>query len=429
MKKMVKRKKINLVAKKFAKGLKFFGPGFVTGAADNDPSGIGTYSIAGSAYGLSLLWLCPFLFPLMFVMQEMCARIGLATSSGLTFNMKKVFHPTILYMSIFLLVIANIINIGADIAIMAAATTLVLDLDFKLLSIIITTVIIVMEIFISYHIYSKVLLALAFFLFSYVITAFLTVQNWTEIFQHAFIPTFKFNKEFVLLVTGFFGTTISPYLFFWQTSHEIENKLDKTDHNNSSHHIKKLIRKMRFDTFTGMLFAQIIIFFIVVTCFSSLHVNGITNIVTANDAASALGPLAGQWSSWIFTIGIIGAGFLGVPVIAGSSAYALAEIFEQPEGLSHKFKNAMFFYGIIAFSSLIGLAINFVGINPIKALLYAAVVNAIVSVPIVAFVILLANNKAIMGKHKNNFWSNFLGLATFCTILFCAVLTIYLFLV
>jgi len=422
-----KRKKINRLAKKFARGLKTIGPGFVTGAADNDPSGIGTYSVAGAMFGLSLLWLCPFLLPLMFTIQEMCARIGLVTSNGLSANMKKFFPKSIVLIIVSLLVIANVINIGANIAIMAASAQLISGLNPKLLAIIITSTVIIMEVFIPYHFYSRILLTLTFFLFSYTITAFLTSPNWLYILKHAITPTFKLKKEFVILATGFLGTTISPYLFFWQTSHEIEDKLEKMDYDHSPYHLKKIIHKMRLDTFIGMLFAQVAIFFIIVTCFSTLHVNGITNITTASDAAIALRPLAGKWASLIFSIGIIGAGFLGIPVIAGSAAYALAEIFEQPESLSYAFKNALFFYSIIIFSSLLGLSINLIGINPINALLYAAVINGIVSVPIIAFILILANKKKLMHHHKNGFLSNFLGLATFVAMLTCAILTIYFF--
>ena len=405
---------------------KVFGPGVITGAADNDPSGIGTYSMAGARYGLGLLWLCPLLFPLMFVIQEMCARVGLTTSNGLAGNMRKVLPKPILYMTIFLLVIANVINIGADIAIMAAVAKLILGLNFKLLAVCITILIILMEIFIPYHFYSRILLGFALVLFAYVITAFLVPVDWSQVFKSLVVPTFKFNKEFVLLATGFVGTTISPYLFFWQTSHEIEDKLDRSDGDNSQNHIKELIIKMRFDTFTGMFYAQIITFFIVVTCFSTLHVNGLINIETASDAAAALKPLAGEWAYLLFAVGIIGAGFLGIPVIAGSAAYALSEIFGHPEGLFHKFRNAMFFYSIIAFSTLIGLTINFIGINPIRALLYAAVINAIASVPVLLFVIILANNKGVMGKYRNGFWSNAFGLLTFMLMFVCAILTLYL---
>jgi Mn2+/Fe2+ NRAMP family transporter len=391
MPKHSKRKKINRLAKKFARGLKILGPGFVSGAADNDPSGIGTYSIAGAMYGLSLLWLCPFLLPLMFTMQEMCARIGLVTSQGLTANMKKFFPRPIIYGAIILLVIANIINISANIAIMSASAQLVSGINFNILAIIFTGTIILMEVFVPYNIYSKILISLAFILFSYVIVAFMTNVDWLYVFKHTITPRFTFNKNFIILVTGYIGTTISPYLFFWQSSHEIEDKLDNMDFNHYSYHRNKLIQKMRLDTFIGMLFAKIVIFFIIVTCFSTLHSHGITNITSASEAAFALKPLAGQWAYLLFCIGIIGTGFLGIPVIAGSAAYAMAEIFNKPEGLSYKFKDAMFFYSIIIFSLLLGLLINFSGINPIKALLYAAVINGIISVPITAIVLILGS--------------------------------------
>lgn len=422
-----KRSRIRWLGKKFAQGLRTIGPGFVTGAADNDPSGIGTYAMAGTMYGLSLLWICPFVLPFMFAMQEMCARIGIVTSSGLSSNMKRIFPKTIIIAPILSLVIANIINIGANIAIMASAAQLVTGLNFKLLAIVMTITIILMEVFISYHVYSRILLIFALFLFSYVIVAFIVSQNWINVLKHAVFPTFSLERNFIVLATGLLGTTISPYLFFWQTSHEVENKLDNFDHDHSSYHIKKLLSSMRLDTFIGMFFAQTVTFFVMVTCFSTLHVNGITNIATASDAAAALKPLAGQWAYLLFSIGIIGAGFLGIPVIAGSAAYPLAEIFEKPEGLSHPFRNAMFFYSIIALSSLIGLAINFVGINPVKALVFAAVINAMAAVPIIACVIILANKTKIMHSHKNGILSNVLSLITFTAMLVCSIVTIYFF--
>ncbi|MFH0898263.1 MAG: Nramp family divalent metal transporter [bacterium] len=410
------------IKNKALKTLKILGPGFVTGSADDDPSGIGTYSIAGAKYGLLLAWLVPFQLPLMFAIQEMCARIGLVTGKGLAANMKRFFPKPILYCAIFILIFANIINIGADITIMAASANLVSGLSGNVLAITITIIIILMEIFISYHVYSKILLFFSIFLLAYVITAFITTQNWLEVLQYTFTPHFKFDKDFILVMTGFIGTTISPYLFFWQTSHEIENNLDQGVTNRSKRILKKSIIKTHTDTFLGMLFSQIIALFIVITCYSVLHAHGTTEINSAYDAALALKPLAGEWASWLFAIGIIGAGLLGIPVLAGSCAYALSELFNYKEGLSYKFKDALFFYGVIATSTLIGLLINFIGINPIKMLLYAAVVNGIAAVPLVAFVIILANKKEVMGTNKNGLFSNIVGGINFSIMLLSAIL-------
>jgi Mn2+/Fe2+ NRAMP family transporter len=407
---------------KIKKITKIVGPGFVTGASDDDPSGIGTYSVAGAKYGLQTLWLVPFLFPLMFVIQEMCARIGIATGQGLAANMQKFFPKYILYFLIGLLFIANSINIGADISIMAASIKMLIGGSVNLWAIILSIIIILLQVFIAYHYYSKILLFLTLFLFAYVITAFMTVNNWLEVIKFTFIPHVKFNKDFIIMLTAFIGTTISPYLFFWQTSHEIEEIEDNGDQNPGRSLKRDLIKKMRIDTFWGMLFSQLIAFFIVVTCFATLYKNGITNILTAQDAAMALKPFAGNFSYLVFTLGIIGAGLLGIPVLAGSSAYALAQISNKKYSLSLKYNEAKFFYNIIIFSVVIGLLISFINISPIKALVYAAVVNGIVAVPIIFFIILLANKTHVMGEHKNSKLSNFGAFFT-CIIMFlCAII-------
>ncbi|KKP25548.1 MAG: Natural resistance-associated macrophage protein [candidate division TM6 bacterium GW2011_GWF2_30_66] len=419
--------KIKNILKKL---LKYFGPGFITGSADNDPSGIGTYSIAGAQYGLLMAWLMPFQLPLMFAIQEMCARIGSATGAGLAANMKRVFSKPFLLIAVSLLAFANIINIGANISIMASCLQLLLgesiSINLNIIAIFITITIILMQVFISYNVYSKILLFLTIFLFSYVITAFMVTQNWVDILKFTFVPHIKFNKDFILVMAGVIGTTISPYLFFWQSSHEIEENSNNGDTGKSKKLIKKLIKKMRLDTFIGMFFSQLIALFIVITCFETLHRNGITQINTAYDAAVVLKPLAGQWAFLLFTAGIIGAGFLGIPVLAGSCAYALSEVFNFKQSLAYKFKEAKFFYGVIAASTLIGLAINFIGINPMKALLYAAIINCITAVPIIAFIIILANKKEIMGENKNGILSNTIGWFTFAIMLIISLLIIFL---
>lgn len=412
----------------FKKALKYFGPGFISGSADNDPSGIGTYSIAGAKYGLTMAWLMPFQLPLMFSIQEMCARIGCATGAGLVTNMKKIFPRPIILSAITLLAVASIINIGADISIMASCLQLLIgkSIDIRLLAIFITVTIILTEILIPYHIYSKILLLLTTFLFAYVITAFMVTSNWAEIIKSTFIPSVQFNKDFFLIMAGVTGTTISPYLFFWQTSNEVEENIDNGDTGRSKKLIKNLIKTMRIDTFIGMFFSQLTALFILVTCFATLHTNGILEINSAYDAAMALKPLAGDWAFLLFTIGIIGTGFLGIPVLAGSCAYAFAEVFNHKESLAYDFKNAKFFYNTIAISTLIGLFINFIGINPIKALLYAAVINCVAAVPLIIFIIILANKKEIMGENKNGLLSNTFGWLTFAVMLLISALILFL---
>lgn len=410
---------------KLKKTIKIIGPGFVTGSADDDPSGIGTYSVAAAKYGLLFAWLAPFLLPFMFVIQEMCSRIGLVTGNGLVTNMKKFVSKYIISSIIILLFFANTINIAADISIMSSSIKMLVGGNLKLWAILLAIFIILTEVFISYYFYSRILLGLAIFLLAYIITALMTTQNWFEVFKFTFIPHFEFNKDFIVMLIAFIGTTISPYLFFWQTSYEIDDTQGIVDKNQSKKLKEILIKETRKGSFMGMFFSQIIALSVVITCFSALHKNGITKISTAQDAAMALRPFAGEWAYLIFTIGIIGAGFLGISVLAGSSAYATSQLFDKPHGLSNKFKDAPFFYIIIIISILIGLVISFIGISPIKALVYAAVINGVTSVPIIAFILILANKKEIMGKYKNGIISNILGYFL-CFVMFLGSIMLFL---
>ena len=405
---------------------KIIGPGVITGLSDDDPSGIGTYSIAGARFGLGLNWLAPFQLPLMIAIQEMCARLGLVTGRGLAGNIKQFLSRRWLYLSVFLLVIANTVNIGADISAMAASMKLVAGGNLVFWAIILTIIIIVLEIFVSYRVYANILKWLGIFFFAYVITAFLTPQNWSEVFLSLIRPKIQFSREFLLTAVGFLGTTISPYLFFWQTSEEVEEEVAAGKIKEIGQKIKfvhpKEIKKMRWDTVLGMVFSQAIAVFIVITCAATLFKNGVIDIDSAEKAASALQPLAGDMAGWLFAIGIIAAGFLGIPVLAGSAAYAMSEAFGWREGLFHKFKEARGFYSVIAAATAVGLLINFLGVNPIKALLYAAVLNGLVAVPLIAFIIILANKKEVMGAQVNRWYSNLFGWLTFAVMLLAAVL-------
>lgn len=421
---------INFFRKTKERACKFgrtLGPGFVTGAADDDPSGIGTYSLAGAKYGLMLAWLVPFQLPFMFAIQEMCARIGLMTGKGLAANMKELFPKVIVYGAVGILVFANVANIGADIAIMAESATLVLGCKSWIWACCITLGIIMMEVFIPYHFYSKILMWSSVFLLSYVATAFMTTHHWMDVMAWTITPHMLWNADFILLATGFIGTTISPYLFFWQASHEIEDSIDHGVISAAGTVDKNVIKKMRIDTFIGMFFSQLISLFIVVTCFSTLHVNGITDINTASDAALALKPLAGEWAYLLFTLGIIGSGFIGIPVLAGSTAYALSEIFGQKGSLALTYKQAPFFYAVIVLSTLAGLGMNIINISPVKALLYAAVINGIASIPFIIFILILANKKDLMGENKNRHISNIAGGLTFSMMLLSTAFFIIFF--
>lgn len=396
---------------------RIIGPGVITGFSDDDPSGIGTYAQAGAQFGLGQSWLALFQLPFMIAIQEMCARIGLTTGLGLAGNIKKHFSVRWLYSLVFLLVLANVFNIGADISAMGASLKLVLGGSASWWAVLVTIFIILLEIFISYRVYANILKWLTISFFAYVITAFIVPQDWPLILRSLVVPHIELSKIFLLTMVGFLGTTISPYLFFWQASEEVEERVEAGELKEIGARASKVqpkqITKMRLDTVLGMVLSQAIAFFIVLTTAATLNRHGITDIGSAQDAAQALIPLAGNFAGLIFAVGIIGAGLMGVPVLAGSGAYALSEVFNWRQGLFHKFKEAAGFYLVIAISTLVGLAINFAGIDPMKGLLYAAVVNGVVAVPLIAFICIIANNRQIMGEHHNHPLVTIFGWLTF----------------
>lgn len=402
---------------------KSLGPGLITGASDDDPSGIATYSQAGAQFGLGTLWLALFQLPLMIAIQEMCARIGLVTGSGLTSIMKKRYPKKAVYPIISLLLVANTINIGADIGAMSASVKLVLpQLPIVIVTILFTALVICAEIFIPYGKYVRILKYLTLSLLAYVITAFVVGGNWNEILASTIIPHVEFTPPFVMLFVAIFGTTISPYLFFWQTSEEAEedvakNKIKEIGEGTPTIQ-KKEISFMRKDVAVGMGFSQAIMWFIIITTAGTLHVHGLTDVSTADEAAQALEPLvktfphAGELSKSIFALGIIGTGLLAIPVLAGSSAYALSEEFGWKEGLSKKFKQAKGFYLIIAASTVVGLWVNFADVDPIKALIYAAVINGIIAVPLLIAIMKIGNDTKLLGTRTNSKISNIAGWVT-----------------
>jgi len=408
-------------------GIKYFfkslGPGLITGASDDDPSGIATYSQAGAQFGLGTLWLALFQLPLMMAIQEMCARIGLVTGSGLTSIMKKRYSKKAVYPIISLLLVANTINIGADIGAMSASVKLVLpQLPIVIVTILFTALVVCAEIFIPYRKYVTILKYLTLSLLAYVITAFVVGGNWNEILVSTIIPHVEFTPSFVMLFVAIFGTTISPYLFFWQTSEEAEedvakNKIKEIGEGTPTIQ-KKEISLMRKDVAVGMGLSQAIMWFIIITTAGTLHVHGLTDVSTADEAAQALEPLvktfphAGELSKSIFALGIIGTGLLAIPVLAGSSAYALSEEFGWKEGLSKKFKQAKGFYLIIAASTIVGLWVNFADVDPIKALIYAAVINGIIAVPLLVAIMKIGNDTKILGTRTNSKISNIAGWVT-----------------
>ncbi|HSX17758.1 MAG TPA: Nramp family divalent metal transporter [Candidatus Saccharimonadales bacterium] len=381
------------------------GPGLTTGASDDDPSGIATYSQTGAQFGFQLLWLSVFTFPLMSIVQEMCARIGMVTGRGLAGAIRTHFSKKVLYICTLLLFAANAFNIGADLGAMAKAVQLIRpDLSYGVLVVGFVAISLVLQIFTPYDRYAKYLKWLALVLLAYIASAILAHLDWPDVLGHAAIPSITFSKEQILLICAILGTTISPYLFFWQTSQEVEQEImdGKTSIQARQDSISKHeIHKMRIDVWSGMLLSNIVMFFIIAASGALLYPHGITHITSAAQAAEALRPFAGNATYWLFAIGIIGTGLLAIPVLAGSSSYAFAETFKLHEGLSRKFKQAHAFYGVIILSMIIGLSLNFIGLDPIKALIYSAVANGIVAPVVLVLIVLISSNKKIMGKWVN----------------------------
>ena len=406
-------------AKKFLKNpwkrgrlyIKALGPGLITGASDDDPGGIGTYSAVGARYGLGLLWMAAWLLPMMIAVQETCARIGIVTNRGLAHVLKKHFNKKVVFGIVSALIIANVINIGADIGAMAASLRLIIPVNFTLAAFLFTAIIIAIELTIPYYTYVKVLKWLTLSVFAYIITVIIIKPDWTLILREAVVPDIQFQKEYIFAIIAVFGTTITPYLFFWQTSEEVEeNRLAKEDTSKlTPYRLKSRIAKMRTDVNSGMILANLVFFFIIITCAQVLFKNGITEIETAEQAAEALRPFAGNYAFLLFALGIIGTGFLAVPILAGSGAYALTELMNWKEGLDRKFTKAKGFYLVIACSIVAGLLINFIGINPITALYYSAWLNGIISIPLLIVIMIVGNDKRIMGKETHPQWVKIFG--------------------
>lgn len=455
------------------------GPGLTTGASDDDPSGIATYSQTGAIYGFGLIWMSLFTFPLMSVVQEMCARIGLVTGQGLAANIRRYYSKTVLYTCTILLLGANIFNIGANLGAMAEALRLIAPaIPFGLLVVFFGVGSLLLQIYTSYEEYARYLKYLALVLLAYVISALLMNINWVDVIQHTLVPKIHMTKDTIVMMCAILGTTISPYLFFWQTSQEVEEKILKKQKANSlaadaldsltvdqkvsndSVHLSKShskealieelevrmysdrvgnslqyqdqgrisavdIKKMRVDVWSGMFVSNIVMFFIIAACASGLHAVGITEIETAADAALALKPFAGDFAFVLFALGIIGTGMLAIPVLAGSAAYAVSESFGWKFGLYRKLKEAYAFYGVIALATIVGILLNFIGLDPIKALIYSAVGNGLVAPIILFLVVSMSSREDIMGERKNGYVSRMLGWLTVCLMIVAALGTIW----
>ncbi len=403
------------------KFFKLLGPGVITGAADDDPSGIATYSQTGAQFGYGQLWTAIFMLPFQTAVQEACARIGAVTGKGIAAVVREHYNKKILYGVVLLVLIANTINIGADIGAMAAAANLVLPLNFTVLTLLFTALMLSLEIFTSYKVYANILKWLCISLFAYPVTVFIVHEPWATLLKATFVPHFEFSFQFLFIITGVLGTTISPYMFFWQASEEVEEeKADNLIGWDKKPRIGRFfIKNLRLDNFIGMFFSEIGTWSIIVVTATILNSHGITNIATSADAAKALEPLvnsfpnAGYLAKLLFATGIIGLGLLAIPVLAGSASYALSETFSWKEGLGLKLKQAHGFYGVITIATILGLVINFLGIDPIKALVYTAVINGVVAVPLIFIIALVAKNEKIMGKYKSGLLSNLFIWLTF----------------
>ncbi len=406
---------------------KMLGPGVVTGAADDDPSGIVTYSQSGAQFGTRFLWLAPYTFVLMGVVQEMCARIALVPGRGLAENIRTHYSKKWLYVAGFFVIFANTLNIGADLSAMAEVVQMFVPIPIWIPLVAIALVSVLLEIFVSYATYAKYLKWLAMTLLAYIATGLILHFDLTEILYRTFVPSVSFDEDSFLMISAILGTTISPYLFFWQTSQEVEDEIRDGD---DTIEARKLvgpghIKSMRYDVWGGMFLSNIVMFFIIAVCASTLFRAGITHIETARQAAEALRPLAGNLAYLLYAFGVIGTGFLAIPILAASSAYIFAETFEIREGLYRKANDARGFYLVIALSVFFGLCFNFLHINPIQALIYTAIANAVVAPIALIFIVLLAQNTKVMGEYRNGPVVNMLGWLVTLLMFAVAGVTVY----
>lgn len=410
--------------------LRILGPGLITGAADDDPSGIATYAQTGARFGYGQLWTIIFMYPLQTAVQEACARIGAVTGKGLVAIAKGQYSRKILYSIVTLVITANVVNLGADLGGMAEAARLLVPIPFYILIIGFAALILLLVIKLSYNSYAKILKWLALSLAAYLFTAIIVQGSWGQVFKATLIPHIEFNFAFLYIVTGLLGTTISPFMFFWETSEVVEEEIasKRLPQKGGEPRIsKKYLKNLRLDNILGMLASELAAWFIIITTAAVLNAHGIKDIKTAADAAKALEPLvrnfpnAGVMAKLIFATGIIGLGLLAVPVLAGSASYALTEAIGWKEGLYRKFKQAHGFYGVIIIATIIGLAINFLGIDPMKALVFAAVFNCITAIPLLYVIARIGSNENIMGEYKNGKLSSSLVWLTFGVMFLSAV--------
>lgn len=385
--------------------LQTLGPGLITGASDDDPSGIATYSQVGAQFGFGMLWTMLFSYPLMAAIQEISGQIGRVTGRGIAGNLRKHYHPFFLYSLVFLVFVANVINLGADINAMGAAMRLVVGGPILLWATLFAAFAIGLEVFVAYEKYTAYLKWLCAVLFAYVATVFVVHVPWAQALKATVLPSFSLSATFITSFVAVLGTTISPYLFFWQAQEEVEivqTRPKDCPLKDLPREAKDELHRIRVDTYAGMGFSNLIAFFIILTAAVTLHAHGVTDINTATEAAQALQPVAGRFAFLLFALGIIGTGLLAVPVLAGSAAYAVGEAFRWRVGLNRDWHRAHGFYGVMVLSALLGLGMSFTHVDPIKALFWSAVINGVAAVPIMVLMMLMGQNAKAMGPFTLN---------------------------
>lgn len=416
--------------RKYPPLLRFFkilGPGLITGASDDDPSGIGTYTTAGASLGYSTLWTALITFPLMTVIQYLCAKVGMVSGRGLAGILKQHYSPWVTYPAVFALFIVNTINVGADLGAIAAAINLLIPLPIPLLLLPITALLLALQIWGSYRLIAQIFRWLTLALFAYIASVFLSHPDTLLLLKGTFLPTFQLNSTFIATLVAIIGTTISPYLFFWQTDEEVEEKISQ-----GKIHLRqrkgasdKELRVASWDVIIGMFISNLVMYCIILATAATLFKAGKHDVQSATDAAQALRPIAGNFASVLLAVGLIGSGCLAVPVLAGSAAYALSEAFGWKYGLDKRLGKAKQFYMIIGIAMLVGLLMNLLGINPISALFWTAVINGVLAPPLLVLLMLISNNTKIMGKRTNNFWLNMSGWLT-TILMFIAAIALFL---
>jgi len=398
---------------KLGRWLKSFGPGLITGAADDDPSGIGTYSVAGAAFGFATLWTALVTLPLMIVVQFICNKIAMVSGRGIAGVLRAYYPRWVLYPAVLSLLVANTINVGTDVAAIAAGFNLFLPVPITLMIVPIAVIIVALQVWAHYKTIVRIFKWLALSLFAYIVAAILAKPDWADALRATFVPQVSFDHEYLTTVLAILGTTISPYLFFWQASQQVEEEVSqgRTTVAQRRGTTDAELEHAKIDTVSGMFFCNLTFYFVILACAATLHASGNTEITSATDAAQALKPVAGEWASVLFAVGMIGAGFLAVPVLSGSSAYAIAETFGWKYGLDTKPWEAKQFYAVIALSTLVGIGIDFIGLNPIRALFWTAVINGLLSPPLLVLIMLASNNKKVMGGRTNGWFANLFGWA------------------